>query len=428
MTCYDRTAYESETINVAINYPPEADLDYLRILREIAVPRPNHSPEIDRISNYIQELLSVWSVPHTAQAFSLRPHNLFFLGLTGFFLAGLFFFFILLDLTIPALIVALALPAILTLECELFIPVVSWIVRKTGRNVIMNFTVTEAERELIFCAHYDSKTDVLDHARRNKIYRWIPLFIVLSVMIPLWSWIAPVFNLTEPSWGGACLLILSGSIPIFWGLVFLGLGGYVFLSKTKQSRGAADNAGSVTALLWLARDIVDKKVDIGSSNVTIVLTQGEEVNLQGADAYVKKHFKGGKTQPGMPTFLVNLELAAQNGNMVYSDRAGVFLRHYRSSTDLAARLDRVREDMKKPVMDVAGKGTNDSQRFLSAGIPSITIGHTGLPGPGHRGLHTISDTLDRINPEHLEETVLTLKGFIEGYNAGKTSSPVNRPF
>ena len=221
-------------------------MDYITILQQIAVPRPNHSPEIDRVGDYIQELLSIRGIPHAVQAFSLRPHMLFLVGLTGVLLSGLFFLFILLGFTLPALVAALALPAILTLECEFFIPVISGIIRKTGRNIIINFTVKAPERELIFCAHYDSKTDVFDHARRNKIYIWIPLFVVLSLIIPLWPWMAPILSLPEPSRTGMFLLILSGSIPVFWGLVFVGLGGYVFINKAKQTRmpdGNGRNAG-----------------------------------------------------------------------------------------------------------------------------------------------------------------------------------------
>jgi hypothetical protein len=119
----------------------------------------------------------------------------------------------------------------------------------------------------------------------------------------------------------AATLILAGILIIYWGLIFLGFGGYIFIPPDRQSYGSVDDGGSIVTLLALSKDIHDGKVNLGDSNVTIILTSGEEVTLQGADRYVQKRFvKGANT---LPASLVNLEMAGQNGPMVYFKRTGL---------------------------------------------------------------------------------------------------------
>ena len=98
-----------------------------------------------------------------------------------------------------------------------------------------------------------------------------------------------------------------------------------------------DDGGSVAALLVLSKDIHDGKVDTGNSNITIVLTSGEEVSLQGAHAYILERFGKGQ-KPAVPISMVNLELAGQNGPMVYWKKDGQFLKFYDADAGLADRL------------------------------------------------------------------------------------------
>ncbi len=64
------------------------------------------------------------------------------------------------------------------------------------------------------------------------------------------------------------------------------LGGYLFLSKDKQSFGAVDNGGSVVTLLALAKDLNEGRIQHKGSDITILLTSGQITitNSMGIDA------------------------------------------------------------------------------------------------------------------------------------------------
>ena len=384
------------------------------ILTTIAVPRPNHSNTLNTVIEYVKELLTGWGIQFTVQDFTLRPHMQLLVGYTCFILAVIFLFFILKKRPVGAFLAALAIPALLILEFELFIPVTSGIITRPGQNIIMSFPAAGAVRELIFCAHIDSKTDFLDHIQRARVYQWIPAAIVLGLLMPAWVLIAKKYSLLLKKSARVTTAALAIILVLYWGMVGLSFGGYVFLDR--ESFGAVDNGTSVTTLLALAKNIHDGKIDQGRSSVTVVITSGEEVSLQGAHAYVNNRFKSGTAETAVPPFLVNLELVAQKGNMIYWEKSGMFLKYYDTDIELRDRLNRVWKGISGTEMDSCEKITDDSQRFLAAGIPSITVGNSGLPGPGMGGFHSPLDCMNRVVFKNLDLMVLTLGRFIESYN------------
>jgi len=210
-------------------------------------------------------------------------------------------------------------------------------------------------------------------------------------------------------------LSVAGLLVVYWGLVFLGFGGFVFMSPEKESFGTIDDGASIVTLMALAKNINDGEVDIGDSNVTIILTCGEETTLQGADFYVRERW-GKKADPELPTYLVNLELIGQNGNMIYWPSVGVFLKFYDADPELAERVGLAWEEVSGVPMGVDEDSiTDDSHRFATAGIPVITIGHEGKPGLGMGGFHSTADNPERLNYENLEMAIETLGVYIENY-------------
>lgn len=390
-------------------------MNHMEILKNIAVPRPNHSEQVDKTAGYIQELLTGWNIDHTVETFSLYPHKMPIVGAAILILALIFFLAAWKKRPVIALIAALALPALLILEVEFFVPIVSPLIQKTGQNIVVSHTVPDAAREIIFCAHYDSKTDFFDHIQRAKIYRFIPHFIALAVLLSIWLFLGKKFKGLSSGFPSALVTILAGVMVVFWGLVGLGFGGYVFMGPKHHSPGAVDNGGSVVTLLALAKDIHDGKVNTGKSNVTIVLSGGEEVGPQGAGHYVKNKF-GKKANPKMPTCMVNLELVAQKGNMIYWKRNGVFLIFRPADNELIERLNRSWLDISGKPMDEEEKLTDDALHFMAAGIPAVTVGNCGKPGMGLAGFHSPHDNMDRVESKNLELMIATLSKYIEDYN------------
>jgi len=390
-------------------------MDLADILAHLSVPRPNHSEALGQTASYIKTLLSSWSIPYTVQEFTLRPYMQLSVGLAVLLLAVLFFIFVLKRKPLAALIVALVIPVVLILEFELFIPVVTGLITRAGENIIINFTAPDPARELVFAAHYDSKTDFFDHIQRSRIYAFIPVAVAVALAIAVFTFFTKRYATLRKKAVTVVTLVLAGLVVAYWGLVFLGFGGYIFIPPDKQSYGSVDDGGSVAALLVLAKNIKDSEVDIGHSNVTILLTSGEEVNLQGADAYLKKRFGGGE-KPTVPISLVNLEIVGQNGNMVYWKKDGEFLIFYNADPLLIDRMGAAWKDVSGKEMESRPAIPADAQRFLAAGIPAVPVGNSGLPGPGEGWLHSIVDNPDRVNRDNLMLMVRALERYIEGHN------------
>jgi hypothetical protein len=391
-------------------------MDLAEILAHLSIPRPNHSQALGETAAYIKTLLAGWGVPFVVQEFTLRPYMQLLLGATILLLAILLFVFVLKKKPLAALIMALAIPVVLILEFELFIPVVTALVTKGGENIILNFSVPNPARELVFAAHYDSKTDFWDHIQRSKIYAFIPLAVIIGLAVAIFVFFTRRYTVLRKKAVTAVTLVLAGAVIAYWGLVFLGFGGYIFIPADRQSFGSVDDGGSVAALLVLSKDIHDGKVNTGNSNITIVFTSGEEVSLQGAHAYLLERFGKGQ-KPAVPVSMVNLELAGQNGTMVYWKKDGQFLKFYDADPGLAERLGAVWKEVAGTAMESRPALTDDAQRFMTAGIPAITVGNSGLPGLGEGWFHSTRDDPGRINPGNLKLVISTLEKYIEGYNS-----------
>ncbi len=390
-------------------------MELYKILAHIAVPRPNHSEALGKTAAYIREVLSSWGIPFTVQEFTLRPYEHLLVGAACVVLALAFFYFILRKKPLAALIAALAIPALLLVEFEFSTPVVSPLVMKKGENIIMNFNAPGAVRELVFAAHYDSKTDFFDHIQRAKIYRWIPHFFALGVLLSLWVFLAKKYTVLNNPGARRIFSIFPALFVVYWMLVGLAFGGFIFLSDL--SPGAIDDGGSVASLMELAREIKSGKVKTEKSNITILLTAGEEVGLQGAGQYVKSFINNGRTAKGLPVSLVNLELAGQNGNMIYWRGDGVFLKFHKADSGLIERLNGVWKRISGKNMDIGGNITDDALMFMTAGVPSITVGNSGVPGLGEGGFHSTLDNMGRLNIRNLDLMIRLLEKYIESYGA-----------
>ena len=391
-------------------------MDLNEILAHLSIPRPNQSQSLEETAKYIKALLNDWGIQFVVQEFTLRPYMQFIVGITILLLAILLFILVLKKKSIVALIVALAIPLLLIAEFELFIPVVTGLIQTTGQNIIITCNVPNPVRELVFAAHLDSKTDFWDHIQRARVYSLIPEAIVLGLILAVFTFFSRKYAALKKKAVTAAVLTLAGIVVVYWGLVFLGFGGYIFLPSDRQSYGSVDDGGSVTSLLALSKDIHDGKVNLGNSRVTILLTSGEETNLQGADRYVQDRFDKGE-KPALPVSLVNLELVGQNGPMIYWKKDGEFLIFYAADSSL---INRVGEAWKAESGMDPEPGhmyiTDDAQRFMTAGIPAITIGNSGEPGLGEAGFHSTADNPGRVNIDNLKLMVRVLERYIEGYS------------
>ncbi len=392
-------------------------MDLLQTLQRIAIPRSNYSDALDKVAAYLQELLTAWGIPFTVQEFALRAHALHLIAIACLTCALLVLFFVLKRKPLAVLIFALAIPAIIIVEFELWIPTVSALISKPGENIIITFTAPEPVRELVFNAHYDSKTDYWDHAQRYMVYKWITVFFVVGPLLALWVFLTKkITALTKPVFRylAACLAIIY---VFYWCLCAFGFVGHILLAKHEQSFGAVDNAASVVMLLALAKDMHDGTLKPRTSNVTILLGSGEEVGLQGAFAYVKKYLeqRGGSK---LPVYAIDLDSVGDYGNLIYPKKVGARFKYYNVDPELEKRIRTAWKNVSGADIDVDDKSyATDAIAFAKAGIPTIELGNTGRPGIGNRGLHSIHDNINRVSMRTIELTVRMLREFIEGFDA-----------
>ncbi|MCP4130506.1 MAG: Zn-dependent exopeptidase M28 [bacterium] len=391
-------------------------MDHTALLEKIAVPRPNYSNALEETAGVIKDFLTSGNIPYTLQEFTLRHHSLLLMGAAFLVLTLILFFAVYKKRPFLVLVSILSIPLLAIIETELFVSVVSWLFTKQGENIIIQFPASDPVRELIFCAHYDSKTDVFDHIERAFFTGMMPWMVLLGVLLSIRGFLAKRFDffarkiLVRLSLFGAVVLIL------FSVGTFAMLGGYIFLPAEKDSPGVIDNGGSVVTLLALAEDIKKGAVDVGSSNITILLTSGEEVAFQGAIHYVKERWGGKGVSKKEPVFFINLELSGQRGKMYYAKEAGGIFSTFPAHPGLVERFNRVRKSMGKELITRDSLTKDDSIPFATAGVPVITVGHTGKPGMGFAGFHSIHDSMDRFYEPNLIDMKQTVTMVIESYS------------
>ncbi|MEW6527533.1 MAG: M20/M25/M40 family metallo-hydrolase [Spirochaetota bacterium] len=380
-------------------------MNLYEILKHISIPRPNHSDTLDTVSQFLQDTLAQYGIPFEVQHVTIYPYNMLIAGLSCFILALLFAWCIKKQKPLFALVFLVAIPCILIGEFELVKPVISWIVPRESSNIIVKFPNPETTRTLILVAHYDSKTDIFDHLQRAKIYQFIVPSILVGLLIVLWVALSKKITLlAKPLFRRSVIGIVILFI-IEWLMVAVAMGGFIVLKQ--QSSGAIDNASSVVTLLGLAHTIKHGAVN-NTVNVEIVFTTGEEINLQGANYYVKSLLSRKRTQE---LSVINLELVGEPGNMVYWHKAGVMLSFYRADSNLIEKLAKAYILVTKKNIGTLPKLTDDSIMFMRKGIPAITVGFANEKD-GVSGLHSPKDNLQRVSMDNIQTMIKTLSNVI----------------
>jgi hypothetical protein len=290
--------------------------DYEQLMSILSVPRPNGSRAEQETRRRLQDWLAEHSIPYRLHNF---PHYPYFFECIGIFLISSR---LLLALAIwlrwgwPAFTIALASLLGATIDQAFHIPLVTWPGRKLGQNILIELGPDQASRELILSAHYDSKTELLDHNQRMFFLKKIPLGIALTLLLGLLGlldgeYLAQGSHMaTATYWTGVVL-----SVP----LLFLagGLGLNLSLGRlVRPSQGAVDNGAACAILLGLAERWANGEIPLEHTRLTLALFTGEEVNLQGSRAYARRR------EYLLPTMEINLEIMAQNGAYVYWERDG----------------------------------------------------------------------------------------------------------
>ena len=418
------------------------DSDFQELMAILSVPRPNGSSAERKTSQDLQGWLQKHNIPYHIHSFRQYPY---LFETTGIWL--------ILSRSLLALAVWLrwgwwSLPiAVLgllggTLDIALHLPLVSWPGARRAENIVLEFTPPDPKRELILSAHYDSKTELLDHHQRMFFLKNLRLGIVITLVLgligPMESWLrAQGSGWAGPTyWIGAVLALLL--IILAWGL---GLN----LSTGRllpPSQGAVDNGAACAILLGLAESlnteglVSDKlsgraqehtfpytssppenegQFSLQNLKLTLALFSGEEINMQGSRAYVHDR------DWHLPVSALNLEVMSQDGDYVFWELDGnVF--------HLEPTSAQINDAVRSAVTAITGAGArpagpvnSDGASFLSVGIPTSVIGTYDLNWVD-TGFHSPSDNLERIVMRRLPEGVRILRNILYQFEREQSST------
>ena len=375
------------------------------ILNKIAIPRPNGSKAVDSTANFIADYCTRAGLTVTEEHFLLRTAMQPVVGLFILLCALAFVFFLLKRRPVWALLFALLAPAIYLAEFELNLPTVSLLSAAQGRTIVAEAGPRSgaAEQEIILAAHYDSKTELFDHQARKIFYNFGAVSLGLMLVTAIAS-----LALRQPSASNNAVryILLVPAIISVLGITGLALslgGGFL---RSDKSPGARDNGTAVAVLLTLADDLANEPELSEYWRVKLVFFGGEEVNMQGSAAYVTQHRQ--ELQEANAR-LINLECLAGAGPLRHHSGSGTFLRQYPSDPHLISVVEDVAEEVRQPV-EPAGFMYDDSAAFLKASLPAVSLSHSlpGHPDSYHNG----TDSIDKVMPGKMEETVSLLKQLI----------------
>jgi hypothetical protein len=284
---------------------------------------------------------------------------------------------------------------------------------KRGKNILVEIEPEDANQEIILSAHYDSKTELLDHHQRLFFIRSLPFGILISIVLGI---LGPIdAGLLQINSSLETLSYIAG-ILLSLILLFLSLGLGLNLSLgplSPPSQGAVDNGSACAILLGLADRLTNDENQLENTKITLALFTGEEVNMQGSRAYTQaRRWK-------LPTLALNLEIMAQDGDYVFWEKDG-------SSLRLIPTSDKVNQAISNSVKRItgapavpAGPVNSDGYSFLRAEIPTTVLG-TYDKRLRDRGFHQPTDNINRVVMERLPEGVEILLDFIQKFDHGDT--------
>lgn len=377
--------------------------DYSELMRIFSTPRPAGSKAERQVLNSVTAWLEQKGIPFRLQPFRLYPYFFILTGLWLIFSRSLLALAFSLRWGEPTLDIALLSLAGGLLDVALNIPLITWPGAVTGKNMIIEFRPEAPRQEFILSAHYDSKTELLDHHQRLFFVKNLPLGILLTVLVGILGSIDR--SLLEQGSPWAPVVYIVGLL-LSLALLFLawGLGLNLSLGRLRKnpSQGSVDNGAACAILLGLAERMNRGDVSLKKTHLTLALFGGEEVNMQGSRAYVRQR------DCPLPARALNLEIMAQDGDYVYWEQDGTSLRLVPASPEVNCLIAQAVLEVTGADARPVGPVNSDGYSFLQAGIPASTLGTYSTTWQD-RGFHLPSDNLERVVMERLPEAITILE-------------------
>ena len=258
----------------------------------------------------------------------------------------------------------------------------------------------EVKSDLIFAAHYDSKSQVLPIGVRALCYC---VAIGGLIGLTLLTLIQVILKIQAPS-----PLIWAIAVPICLCLILL-----QFNFTQNRSPGAFDNASGIGVLLELARCLTKNPLT-RMVRLTFLFSGAEEYGMCGALRYIQQHATNYNPDR---TYVVNIDGVGTVGKLTLLTSYGIppMLTSKKLRSEIAACGKEIGVEVSE-VYSPAGVGC-DHLPIASRGFETVTLSSGGF-GKVVLKIHSKRDGIDLIHQDALQQVGDMLVRFVQNTDFG----------
>lgn len=384
--------------SIAIATSPEWD-DLLRVLA--STPRENGSQELLATATWLRSALEQagWEVtPHWYTAYPYDQRCLGWLLLAGGWLYAVCMWTRRFGLAVAS---AVVLPALVAIHVDAGVPL-AWFAPTSQPNLVARLPNATAVHTLVFTAHFDTKTDVLDHVTRAPILVFAAPAAILMFAIAAGSFVAERAGNLSP--GRRTLARLVGWVGGIYGLALalvFSAGAFV----PTRSPGALDDGAACAVLVRLARILAAEPPR--AVEVQMVLSSAEELAARGVRALLRDWQPESERRR---VRVVNLDPIGASSDLQVLGAERGFLRGSAPNPTVVALLDAAYRKLRGQAIPTSQiMGLTDAWMWRARGYEAATVFSAEAPFVIPRGLHSSRDNAARIDRAALDFTLAFLQ-------------------
>jgi hypothetical protein len=369
-------------------------------------PRENGTPELDEAAAFILRWLEAAGLRAQIQEFEAYPFEVIGLGVAIFLLSIGYFWASRAGRAGVAWMIACFLIGVPIAQLDWQVrPTRAWSVPE--KNLLVHLPAREAKQRLVLSAHYDSKTEIVDHVVRAPIAIFGGALGIVLLLLPIAVFVAPRIRRrlvpltawTTLAYGGVALFVFGGGALL-----------------EDRSHGALDDGAACAVLMSTAAEL-SRRGPLQNTEVVVALFAAEEIGLQGAWHFVDEYLPSLET---LPTAAVNFDPVGASQALTVPLREGALFRWHESQPDLIELVDAAHRDLTgKAIGRTRGGGMTDALPFLARGIPAATVISAVGPLLIPRGMHSAADTRSRIDIAALDVTADFVLALVDRFDRRK---------